>query len=112
MTDETTKDKIARQDHDTLVRVEVTLNNMAQDLKALGDGLTLRLTNVESRITALELIKNEVKPEEIVKLVAQHDKDISGLKTTWKTIVFITSVGAGIISFTFMVLNQFFGLFK
>lgn len=82
MPEETVRDKVARLDHDTLVRVETVVNNMAVDLKSLADGSALRLTSAEARLTALEKINDEVKPSVLLMTVTDHDRQIRDFKTT------------------------------
>ncbi len=113
---ETLKDKIARDDHDTLIRVETTVNNMAVDLKTLADGLATRVTAVETRVTSLEKINDEVKPPALSTIVTEHDRQIREFQTTVKNLRTLISwlVGGSLITFitTVLFFTKFFGLFK
>lgn len=110
--EESIKDKIARQDHDTLIRVEATVNNMASDLKTLNDGMTLRLTTLEQRVNTIDRFHDALQPQKVADMVEKHDRDIRSLKTTWKTVIFITTTATTALGILITILNQFFGLFK
>lgn len=112
MPEESTKDKIARQDHDTLIRVESVVNNMATDLKTLADGSAIRLTTAEARLTALEKINDETKPRDIFLTVTEHDRSLRDLKTTYKTIVWFVGGTCTALGIVTTLLSKFFGLLQ
>jgi hypothetical protein len=109
MIEETIKEKIARQDHDTLIRVEAAVNNMASDLKALADGWATRITSLENRVVLLEKTNDEAKPKELYVTVSDHDRQLREANTTIKILKWLVGSFAAIIGLVSYI-TKFFGI--
>lgn len=82
-------ERLQRTDHDTLIRVEAKMDNLALDVKTAAAETASRLNDHESRLRSLETLLQRFPPE-------THDTLLQGLvvwkrdmATSWKTIAWI-----------------------
>lgn len=73
-------EKLVREDHDALIRVEGTLGRFAEDIKRLADSFEEKVKDHDKRLNAIELW--------------QHD-----FRLTWKLILGAASVVGGLVAF-------------
>lgn len=63
-------DKLQRQDHDTLVRVETKLDNLVSDMKDMKDGIRAQLADHEARIKVSEQRHSRIDIDSLVTKVS------------------------------------------
>lgn len=102
-------DRLQRADHDTLIRVEGKLDNVGLDIKEMKDGINNRLVIVETKVTGLEKLRDEINPTEIVKQVKANSQWIHDFKLTWKLILAIGATVGGVVGFILSVLTKLSG---
>lgn len=88
-------DRLQRQDHDTLIRVEVATNDIRSDIKELKDGVKSTITDHENRLIVLEKAVTAEKLKDFDSLVLWHRDFV----TRWKFILGISSAVGAIVSF-------------
>ncbi len=57
-------EKLQRFDHDTLIRLEVLVKNVSDDIKEMKDGTARQLANLELRLKVVESVHEATKPEQ------------------------------------------------
>lgn len=76
------QDSLQRSDHDALVRVEAKLDNLATDVKLMGDGMQQKLVDHESRIRKVEDVLTQADPINNTKLLFAVRDQIRDFKTS------------------------------
>ena len=103
------QDSLQRADHDALVRVEAKLDNLATDVKLMGDGMQQKLVDHESRIRKIEDVVTQADPINNIKLLYGMRDQIRDFKTSagaWR-------VAAGMIGgFIMFMLTQLPGILR
>jgi hypothetical protein len=79
-------------DHDLLITLNTKVDNLAADMKVLGDGISQRVADHEGRIRTIEDVHNRVNPEGSVRRLDKLEKKVDAY-------VLVASVAGGIISF-------------
>lgn len=92
-----TLEKIRRDDHDTLVRLEVIVTGIAEDVKELKNGTTMKLADHEQRIKAMEAVHESVKPEETYKEFVLLKGEVRDFFVTAKTARTFIGILTGLI---------------
>ncbi len=124
---ESVKDKVARADHDSLIRIETVVVNIATDLKSLADGTAQRISSLESnkldvknsflnmykvevdrkidsheeRVANLERINEATKPHDLLMTVTEHDRQIREARTTIKNLNWV--IGGSFLGFVAII---------
>lgn len=105
-------DKLQRQDHDSLIRLESKFDNFltsyTQDIKDLKDGTTKQLADHEIRLRSIEKMIETFKPEERVKQLDSLLQDRNDSKVRRRTIMAIVAVIASVVSTILTILLQKF----
>jgi hypothetical protein len=78
-------------DHDLLIRLDVKLQRVSDDIQDLKEGISLRLSSVEKQVT-------------------DNSQWIHDFKLTWKVLIGIASVCGGVVGFVISVIFQFLKL--
>lgn len=78
-------------DHDLLIRLDTKVDQLTKDVKSMGDGVTLRVSNIEMRINDLEKLRDEIQPETLAVVVRDNAEWIKGFKNTWKLLLAVFS---------------------
>lgn len=100
-------DHLQRQDHDTLIRVEVATNDIRSDIKELKDGVKATITDHEVRLVRLEKVVTEERIKAFDALLLwQRD-----FVTRWKFMVGMAGFVGAITGFvaTFLSLMALAG---
>jgi hypothetical protein len=96
-------DKIQREDHDLLVRIEANLTNLGTDVKIMGDGINLRVSDHEIRIQKLETVGVQTDPVETIRQFHILQQQVHDFMTTAN----VLRIAAGIIGgLVFYLLTQ------
>lgn len=97
-----------RTDHDTLVRLEVMVNQIGTDIKDLKDGMTVRLVGHDGRLDKHELRLNKIEamiqsahPEQTMGEFRVVQQQVHDFQTTVRTLWITTSIVSGLIAFLF-----------
>lgn len=85
MTEESVKDKIARQDHDAIIRMEGKIDNLSTDFKIYNDSNAVWRLSVEKDI--VDLKKSRDENTAMVKGIRWFLLAIGGLVTFILTVV-------------------------
>lgn len=88
--------KMQRDDHDTLIRVETKMDQLVSDVKELKDGLTFRVSQIEMRVADLEKLRDEIQPKTAMMKLEEVYQWKHDFKLTWKVILGIVSVTSSI----------------
>lgn len=94
-------DKLQREDHDALVRIEANLSNLSTDVKIMGDGLNARVADHELRIQKIETLINQTNPLETVKEFRVLQGKVHDYFTTANAYRVIAGIIGGFIFFIF-----------
>jgi len=78
-------------DHDLLIRLDVKLQRVSDDIQGLKEGISLRLSSVE-------------------KQVADNTQWIHDFKLTWKVLIAIASGCGAVVGFVISIIFQFLKL--
>lgn len=82
-------DKMQRVDHDTLVRVEGKLDNLATDMREMKDGIREQLADHETRIRVSEILHGRVDIDSLILKVSTLWDDRnkrSGFVAAWASL--------------------------
>lgn len=97
---------VNRTDHDTLVRLEVMVNQIGTDIKELKDGITTKLNGHEARLEKHDLRLNKIdvlvestKPEQTIAEFRVLQQEVHDFKTTAKALWITTGLISGVVVF-------------
>jgi hypothetical protein len=90
---------LQRTDHDTLIRIEANLNNLATDVKIMGDGLNARVADHELRMQKLETVVNQLNPIETLKEFRNLQQQVHDFYTTANVYRIIAGFVGGLFMF-------------
>lgn len=108
-------ESLQRSDHDTLIRIEANLSNLATDVKIMGDGLNARVADHELRIQKIETLVNQTSPLETVGEFRKLQSEVHDFKVTANVYRVIAGFTGGFVMFLFTQvapLLRYFGLIK
>lgn len=90
---------LQRADHDTLIRIEANLTNLATDVKIMGDGLNARVADHELRLQKIETLVNQINPVDTVKEFRTLQQQVHDYFTTANAYRVIAGVVGGLVMF-------------
>lgn len=93
-------------DHDLLIRVDTKLTQLSLDVKDVKDGLTGRVSVLETKTIAYDQILAEYPPKRNVDMLYAHEKWINDFKLTWKLVISMSIAISSVITFILMALGQ------
>lgn len=102
-------DKMQRQDHDLLIRLEGKIDSITSDLKAMKDGMSTQLIDHEGRISTIEGIVQRVSPDKTFGEFQILKQEVHDFKTSINVARIIAGAIGGVIMF---VLSQVPGILR
>jgi hypothetical protein len=105
-------ERLQRADHDTLIRVEEKIGNLAADVKASSLDFTTRSLDHENRIRILESLNQEVQPKVRAQQLDSVRDWMRDANTRSKTVMWIASGVGGFVGFLATIIGTALGLFK
>lgn len=105
-------DKMQREDHDLLIRLESKVDSLIVDVKDMKDGISQRLADHDTRLRAMEKIMEDVNPNLRVK---QHDELWQwrhDFQLTWKIVIGIAAFIGSLVSFIIYLIFNILKLFR
>lgn len=111
-----------KTDHDILITlVENVKNNhttildkidgVKNDVSEIKENVSMKIADHEIRIRSLEKLRDEIKPESMVEILLKNEKWISEYKITWKLMLTVASIIAGVVGFLLSTLADYLKLF-
>lgn len=105
-------ERMQRADHDTLIRVEALMNQIALEIKEFKDGLRTTILDHDTRLKVLEKINEQFQISEIAKETQNNAQWRRDFETRYKTIVMMAGFTGAVITFLIGVVSHFFGWLK
>lgn len=105
-------ERMQRADHDTLIRVETLMGQIATDIKEFKDGLRSTINDHDTRIRLQEKINEQFPLAVLSKELHENTEWIRDFKTRYKTIVMMSGLTGAMITFIVSVVTKLFGLLK
>lgn len=90
---------LQRADHDALIRVESKLDNLATDVKLMGDGVTKTMSDHELRLKKLEDIVTQTSPLDSIKEFRALQQKVHDFTTTANAYRIVAGFIGGVIVF-------------
>lgn len=108
-------DRLQRNDHDTLIRLETIVKQIADDVKEVKDGTAFRLAAIEGRVSKLEQLAEHYDPAPLVAELRANTIFRQNFQNSWKTLLTVSSILGGVVGTVGTIiafLTKFFGLTK
>lgn len=97
-----------QDDHDVLITLNANFNTFLKqyhiDMKELKDNMALKLAEHESRLTAMEQLRDKIQPERIVSRVEENTVWIRDFKVSWRMILWVIGGASSLVTFLLTVL--------
>lgn len=94
-------------DHDLLIRLDAKVDNLSTDVKLMGDGLSGRVSNLETWREGIDIYHAKIPLEKYIKLADSYER----VQSNFKLLAFIgLPIYTVMLGFISIGIQRFFGL--
>jgi len=104
------KGTLSMRDHDLLIQIDGKVNRLITDVKEMKDGVSAKINQVETRVTALEKITDEFDLARRGKQIDEMYQWMHDYRLTFKVLIGIAAAIGGVVGFILSSLNDIISL--